>query len=86
MCALLAAVICILSPVSVPVGTVVLYVIGTVWFIKVYGCGLSDAMAWCVTPFIAGDLLKMVVVALVAPQVRKALVRAGILTVAGAAA
>lgn len=66
------------------VGTVVLYVLGTAWFIQVSGAAFSDAMAWCVTPFIAGDLLKMVVVAIVAPQISKALVRAGI--VVGAAA
>lgn len=59
-------------------GTVVLYVIGTAWFIQVSGAAFSDAMAWCVTPFIAGDFLKMIVVAIVAPQIRAALLRAGI--------
>lgn len=63
-------------------GTIVLYVLGTAWFIHVSGSALSDAMGWCVTPFIPGDLIKMVIVAIIAPQVRTALVRANILAVA----
>lgn len=67
------------------IGTAILYVIGTAWFIKVSGAAFSDAMAWCVTPFLAGDLIKMIVVAIIAPQIRKALIRAGIQVGAAAA-
>lgn len=64
------------------VGTVVLYVLGTAWFIHVSGNALADAMGWCVTPFIPGDLLKMVVVALIAPTIRAALIRSNVIETA----
>lgn len=43
-------------------GTVILYFIGTVWFMKYTGTALSAALAACVLPFIPGDLIKMVLV------------------------
>ena len=47
-------------------GTVVLYLIGTAW------------MGWCVIPFIPGDLIKMIIVTIVAPKVSEALDHAGL--------
>lgn len=58
-------------------GNLVLYILGTAWFIGVKGASLKDAMAWCVTPFIPGDIAKMVIVAIVVPAIEKALGRAG---------
>ncbi len=59
------------------IGTVVLYAIGTVWFCIVSGTGVAAAMGMCVIPFLPGDFLKMVVVALVSLPVEKALVKMG---------
>ena len=53
------------------VGTVVLYILGTIWFIAVTKMNLAGAMMACVVPFLPGDLLKMVVVAAIAPQLAK---------------
>ncbi|MBQ9327794.1 MAG: biotin transporter BioY [Solobacterium sp.] len=53
------------------VGTVVLYVIGTIWFMRYTGMSLAASLAACVIPFIPGDLLKMVVVCLLVPRLKK---------------
>lgn len=55
------------------VGTVVLYAFGTAWFCVVSGMGLGEAMGLCVIPFLPGDFLKMVVVALVSVPVEIAI-------------
>ena len=47
--------------------------------------GFGAAMAAGVYPFIIGDLIKMVLAGLVAPQIYKALVRANVIAVAQAA-
>ncbi len=59
-------------------GTVVLYLIGTAWFVAISGAALADAMGWCVIPFIPGDLIKMIIVTIVAPKVSEALDHAGL--------
>ena len=51
-------------------GTVILYALGTIWFMFVSGNSLSYSLAACVYPFIAGDLIKIVCAALVAEVVR----------------
>ena len=56
-------------------GTVVLYIIGTVWYCALSGNGLIPALSACVIPFLPGDFLKMVVVAIVSVPVEKALNR-----------
>ena len=43
-------------------GTAVLYLVGTVWFLFLTKMTLASALAACVLPFLPGDLLKMVVV------------------------
>lgn len=60
------------------VGTAVLYVLGTAWFCLVTGTGVIAALALCVTPFLVGDAVKMIVVAIIAPQVERALTKAGV--------
>lgn len=49
-------------------GTAVLYLFGTVWFLLVYtkGITLSDALAKCVLPFLPLDSVKIVVSAVLA--------------------
>ena len=59
------------------IGTVVLYAIGTVWFCVVSGTGVAAAMGMCVIPFLPGDFLKMIVVALISLPVEKALAKMG---------
>ncbi len=49
-------------------GNAVLYLIGTIWFIKATGMGLAAAMSVCVIPFIPGDLIKTAVVAVLAER------------------
>ena len=59
-------------------GTAVCYVFGTVWFLfMTEGYTIMGALAVCVFPFIPGDLIKMVLAMLIAPQIKKRL--AGIL-------
>lgn len=59
------------------VGTAVLYALGTAWYCFSSGTPLAKALAFCVTPFLPGDLLKMIAVALIAPAVEQALTKAG---------
>lgn len=46
-------------PVSMLVGTAVLYLIGTVWFIIETKTAVGAALMSCVVPFIPGDLVKI---------------------------
>ena len=46
-------------PVSMIVGTVVLYLIGTIWFIIQTKTAVGAALMSCVVPFIPGDLVKI---------------------------
>ncbi|MCR5230530.1 MAG: biotin transporter BioY [Solobacterium sp.] len=54
-------------------GNAVLYLLGTVWFIKYTGMAAAGALAACVIPFIPGDLLKIAAVCILAPRIRTAL-------------
>ena len=58
--------------------TAVLYVIGTLWLMKAAGLGLPAAIATGMLPFIPGDLVKIIVVVLIGPEIRKRLLAAGI--------
>ena len=60
---------------SMVIGTVVLYAIGTAWFCVVSGTGVAAAMGLCVIPFLPGDFLKMVVVILISLPIEKALAK-----------
>ena len=55
------------------IGTAVLYVIGTIWFMVFMKMGLMPSLAACVLPFLPGDAVKIVVTALIAPRIRAAL-------------
>ena len=70
----------VLSMVGMILGTAVCYVFGTVWLAFQAHYTFAQALAAGVTPFILGDLIKMVVVALIAPQIYKALLRANVLS------
>ena len=57
-------------------GTIVCYAFGTVWLAYQAGMTMGAALAAGVLPFIPGDLAKMVVAAVVAPQIRRRLAKA----------
>ena len=47
-------------PVGMIAGTVVLYALGTIWFIIARGVTLEVALASCVVPFLIGDTIKII--------------------------
>ena len=57
-------------------GTIICYAFGTVWLAYQAGMTMGAALAAGVLPFIPGDLAKMVVAAVVAPQIRRRLAKA----------
>ena len=60
-------------------GTIALYLLGTLWLAYQAEMSFQAALAAGVLPFIAGDIIKMIVAGLVGEQVRKRLWAAGIL-------
>ena len=60
-------------------GTVLLYFLGTVWFVLSMKVTALEALAVCVYPFIAVDLAKIVLASLAGPVLQEALKRAGVL-------
>lgn len=59
------------------VGTAVLYLLGTIWFVMQMDYSVGQALAVCVVPFLLGDAIKIVVAVLLGGTVRKRLVQAG---------
>lgn len=59
--------------------TAVTYLFGTVWFTYQAGCTMIYALSVCVFPFIAGDLIKIVLAAAICPLIKKQMTRAGLL-------
>ena len=57
---------------SVLVGCAAMYVFGLGWFMVSTGRTLAEAFALCMLPFIPGDLLKIVLVTALVPQIEKA--------------
>lgn len=60
-------------------GTAVLYALGTAWYCVLSGNPLDKALAWCVTPFIPFDLVKMALAVAVGTPVRRRLRQARLL-------
>lgn len=69
----------VLSFVGMVLGMAVCYAFGTGWLAVQAHLGFKEALAEGVLPFIVGDIIKMILVAVVAPQIYNALRRAGIL-------
>ena len=59
--------------VSMILATVILYILGTAWFMAQTKMTLAASMAACVIPFLPGDLLKIAAVMLAAPPIEAAL-------------
>jgi len=60
-------------------GTVVLYVFGTVWFAYQQHMSIQAAVAICVFPYIPFDIAKIVCAVIIGPIIRKQLFRAQII-------
>ncbi|MBU3189930.1 biotin transporter BioY [Clostridium bowmanii] len=60
------------------IGTIVAYILGTAWLAYQANLTFNATLAIGVLPFIAGDLAKMVIAALVGPQIKKRLISAGL--------
>lgn len=64
--------------VSMVLGLIVCYAIGTVWFMVVYArnagaVGLGTVLGWCVIPFIIPDLIKIVLALALSKRLAKAI-------------
>jgi biotin transport system substrate-specific component len=59
-------------PVMMVAGTVVLYLIGTIWFMVQTGNPLGGALSMCVLPFLPGDAVKIIAATLLTVPVRRA--------------
>lgn len=59
-------------------GTIVAYILGTAWLAYQADMDFQAALWAGVIPFIPGDLIKMILAVLAGPQIRKQLVRAGL--------
>ena len=59
-------------PVMMTAGTILLYLIGTAWFMIQTGNALGAALSMCVLPFLPGDAGKIAAASLLANPIRKA--------------
>lgn len=57
-------------PVAMVAGTVVLYALGTAWFMIQTGASLAGALAGCAVPFLPGDAAKIVAASVLAAILR----------------
>lgn len=60
-------------PAMMVLGTVILYGIGTAWFMIQTGNALGAALGLCVLPFLPGDAVKIAAASILAPIVGKAI-------------
>ncbi len=58
-------------------GLALCYLLGTAWYIVITHTGFVESLLLCVVPFLPGDAAKILVAALLAPVLRKALSRSG---------
>ena len=59
------------------IGTVLLYTVGTAWFMIVTGNSLAASLAVCVIPFLPGDAAKIIAASVISPKLRKAIHKTG---------
>ncbi len=62
-------------PLCMALGTLVLYALGTAWFMAQSGNGLAASLALCAVPFLPGDAIKIAVASLLAWPIRRAIYR-----------
>jgi biotin transport system substrate-specific component len=70
-----------LSLVGMVIGTAICYLFGTVWLAYQAHMSLGAAFSVGVIPFIMGDMIKILIAALVGPQIRKGLMKANLFRV-----
>lgn len=63
------------------ISTILLYALGTVWYMALLGGTIMHAVMVCTAPFIVVDIIKMVAAAVVGTIIRKLLVRAGVIEI-----
>lgn len=63
------------------VSTMLLYALGTAWYIVLLGGTIAEALMVCMVPFIGVDIVKMVAAAAVGAVIRKMLIKAGVVEV-----
>jgi biotin transport system substrate-specific component len=68
----------VISAVGMILGIAVAYVFGTVWLAYVAGMTFEQALAAGVIPYVGFDLMKIVVLVIVGPELKKALIRANL--------
>lgn len=69
----------VLHYLGMTLGTLLCYVLGTLWYCVSMDSGVGAALALCVFPFVPGDLVKMALAVSVGPMLRDRLKRAGLL-------
>ncbi|MCL2151733.1 MAG: biotin transporter BioY [Oscillospiraceae bacterium] len=57
------------------IGTALLYTCGTAWFMLQTGNTLPASLALCVTPFLIGDAIKIIIACVIAPRLETAVKR-----------
>ncbi|MCR5565498.1 MAG: biotin transporter BioY [Clostridiales bacterium] len=62
-------------PLMMVAGTIVLYTVGTAWFMIQTGNGIGAALGLCVLPFLPGDAMKIAAATLLAVPVKNAVKR-----------
>lgn len=62
-------------PASMVLGSLVCYLIGTLWYMRQAESGLTAALAVCVVPFIVGDIIKISAASAIGITLRKRLNR-----------
>ena len=67
----------IISFAGLVLGTAVSYFFGTAWFVCLMNCTWSYAFAVCVLPFIAVDIVKIILALSVGPKIRRRLDNSG---------
>lgn len=60
-------------------GTIVLYIFGTIWLMRQAGLTLVAAFSAGVLPFIVGDIVKMIVALFAGTKIRNALVKSNLI-------
>jgi len=60
-------------PLGMVIGTLILYTGGTVWFMLQTNNSLVVSLTLCVTPFLIGDTVKIIVTSISAPRLREEL-------------
>lgn len=63
--------------ISMVIGVAVCYAFGTIWFMVITGMNLMTSLTYCVVPFLPGDVIKIVLAALLALRLQKPLKQMG---------